>query len=379
MYDAIVIGLGGMGSASLFELARRGFKVLGIEQFDVPHEFGSSHGLTRIIRLAYFESPAYIPLLFRAYERWREIEEHCGEKLLYITGSIDAGREHTRTVQGSLQACHEFSLQHDLLDAAAVNQRFPGYRLERDMLAIFQPQGGFLLPERCIVNYVQAARDSGVVIRTQEKVIGWEKTSDGVAVRTASARYEASRLVITAGPWARDLVPELKALAVPERQVQLWTWPDQPDLFRPDRFPVFNLQASDDESLRYYGFPIHGIPAFKIGQYHHRHEQGDPEELSREVESADEELLREGIKRFFPKANGATIAAKTCMFTNSPDEHFILDVHPESPRVAIAAGFSGHGFKFCSVIGEIMADLVTRGGTRHNIAPFRLSRRFDGE
>ena len=187
MYDAIVVGLGGMGSASLFELARRGLNVLGIEQFDVPHDLGSSHGLTRIIRLAYFESPAYVPLLFRAYERWREIES-CGEKLLYITGSIDAGREHSRTVQGSLQACHEFSLPHDLLDAASVNKRFPGYRLERDMLAIFQPQGGFLLPERCIVNYVQAARDLGAEIRTREKVIGWDKTSDGIAVRTASAR-----------------------------------------------------------------------------------------------------------------------------------------------------------------------------------------------
>jgi sarcosine oxidase len=379
MYDAIVIGLGGMGSATLFELARRGLKVLGIEQFYVPHEFGSSHGLTRIIRLAYFESPAYVPLLFRAYELWREIETLSGDKLLYTTGSIDAGREHTRTVQGSLHACHEFSLQHDLLDAASVNKRFPGYQLERDMLGIFQPQGGFLLPERCIFNYVLAARESGAIIRTQEKVIGWEKTSEGVAVRTASAHYQASRLVIAAGPWARNLVPELQALAVPERQVQLWTQPDQPDLFRPDCFPVFNLQASDDESLRYYGFPIHGIPAFKIGQYHHRHEQGDPEELSRQVEGDDVLLLRQGIERFFPKANGATIAAKTCMFTNSPDEHFILDMHPETARVAIAAGFSGHGFKFCSVVGEIMADLVTLGGTQHNIAPFRLNRHFGVE
>jgi sarcosine oxidase len=379
MYDAIVIGLGGMGSASLFELARRGLKVLGIEQFDVPHEFGSSHGLTRIIRLAYFESPAYVPLLFRAYERWREIETFCGEKLLYTTGSIDAGREHSRTVQGSLHACHEFSLQHDLLDAASVNRRFPGYQLERDMLAIFQPQGGFLLPERCIVNYVLAARDLGAVIRTQDKVVAWETTLEGVAVRTASGLYEASRLVITAGAWARNLVPELKELAVPERQVQLWTQPDQPDLFQPECFPVFNLQASDDESVRYYGFPIHGITAFKIGQYHHRHEQGDPEQLSRAVELGDEQLLRQGIERFFPKASGATIAAKTCMFTNSPDEHFILDLHPATARVAIAAGFSGHGFKFCSVVGEIMADLVTRGSTRHNIAPFRLNRPFGGE
>jgi sarcosine oxidase len=180
--------------------------------------------------------------------------------------------------------------------------------------------------------------------------------------------------VITAGPWARTLVPELGAIAVPERQVVLWTQVDQPDLFTPSRFPVFNLQASQDESERYYGFPAHGRPGFKIGLYHHLHEQGTPEALRREPDEADEALLRRGIRAYFPRANGRTIARQSCLFTNTPDRDFVLDVHPETPSVAIAAGFSGHGFKFCSVVGEIMADLATRGRSDHDLTPFRLGR-----
>jgi len=373
-YDAIVIGLGGMGSATIFELARRGLRVLGIEQFDIPHELGSSHGLTRIIRLAYFESPAYVPMLFRAYELWRKLEQRCGEQLLHITGSIDAGPERSRVIHGSLEACRAFSLEHEVLDATALSKRFPGYQLDSNMVAIFQPQGGFLVPERCIVNCVLAAETDGAAIHTREPVRGWETAPGGVRVHTDSAVYEASRLVITAGPWARNLIPELDHLAVPERQAVIWTEPLDAALFQPERFPVFNLQGSEDESLRYYGFPIHGLPGFKFGKFGHRKEHGNPEELSRQVDDLDEKILREGIERFFPMANGRRIGATTCMFTNSPDEHFILDLHPDAPAVAFAAGFSGHGFKFCNVVGEIMADLVTQGDTGHNIAPFRISR-----
>jgi sarcosine oxidase len=180
--------------------------------------------------------------------------------------------------------------------------------------------------------------------------------------------------VITAGPWARTLIPEVSGLAVPERQVVMWTEPLQPDLFQLDTFPVFNLQASDDGSERYYGGPMHAGAGFKIGKYHHRREQVDPDTVDRRVDADDEGVLRTGIERFFPAANGRMLDAKTCLFTNSPDEHFILDTLPGAPNVAIAAGFSGHGFKFCSVIGEIMADLAMTGETRHKIAPFRLSR-----
>lgn len=372
MFDAIVIGLGGMGSASAYHLARRGLRVLGIEQFKIPHELGSSHGLSRIIRLAYFESPAYVPLLVRAYELWRELETRT--KLLHITGSIDAGPADSVTVRGSLTACREFSLAHEVLDPAALTKRFPGYRLGSNMLAVLQPQGGFLVPEGCVVSHVAAAREHGAEIHAGEKVQAWEATSGGVAVFTDRGRYEASKLVIAAGPWTRSLLPQLAPLAVPERQAVMWTDPLRPDDFQVGNFPVFNLQASDDGAERYYGGPMHAGAGFKIGRYHHRRERVDPDDMDRTIHAEDEAVLRRGIERFFPGANGRKLDAKTCLFTNSPDEHFVLDTLPDAPQVAIAAGFSGHGFKFCSVIGEIMADLAMKGETRHEISPFRLGR-----
>jgi sarcosine oxidase len=376
-YDAIVIGVGGMGSATLFECARRGLDVLGIEQFDIPHKLGSSHGLTRIIRLAYFESPAYVPLLVRAYELWDELQQGVGEQLLFKTGSIDAGWESSESVQGSLRSCRQYSLRHDVLDAREVSRRFPGYSLAPGMLAVVQPDGGILLPERCVASYVSMAQRHGAVVHTRERVSGWEAAGDRVTVRTSSgAVYRSKHLVITAGPWARSLVPALNALAVPERQVVLWTGVEERELFMPDRFPVFNLQASDDDSERYYGFPLLAGPGFKIGKFHHRQESGNPEDLSREIDAVDEEVIRQAIRRFFPKANGPTLASETCLFTNSPDGHFILDTHPDAAAVFIAAGFSGHGFKFCGVVGEIMADLVTRGDSRHDVSQFRLRRQF---
>jgi sarcosine oxidase len=374
-YDVIVIGVGGMGSATLFECAKRGLRTLGIEQFDIPHELGSSHGLTRIIRLAYFESPAYVPLLVRAYERWRALEDASGERVFHRTGSIDAGWESGRTVRGSLEACAAYSLPHEILTAQQLHARYPGYSLPAGMLAVLQPDGGILEPERCVRVYTDLARRHGADVHTREPVLGWQTAgADEVEVETASRSYRAKRLVITAGAWTRTLVSELRSTAVPERQVVLWTDVDEPDLFAPPRFPVFNLQASRDDSERYYGFPAHGRPGFKIGLYHHRHETGTPEELRRQPDDVDEALLRRGIHAYFPKANGRTIALQTCLFTNTPDRHFILDVHAATPSVAIAAGFSGHGFKFCSVVGEIMADLATRGRSDYDLTPFRFTR-----
>ena len=374
MFDAIVIGLGGMGSAALDHLARRGLRVLGVEQFTIPHVLGSSHGLTRIIRLAYFESPKYVPLLRRSYELWHELEREAGEKLLHVTGSIDAGWNGSRTVEGSLEACREHGLPFESMDAARLNHRYPGYALEPGMTAVFQPHGGFLVPERCVTAHVERAVRHGATVVQNQRVLNWEASEHGVRVRTASETYLAARLVITAGPWARALVSSLSSLAVPERQVVMWSAVEDDSMFSPERFPVFNLQVSHDDSERYYGFPIHGRQGFKIGRYNHRKERGNPEDLSRQTDADDEELLRRAVRRFFPKANGPALAAETCLFTNTPDKDFILD-HVDGLRsVAMAAGFSGHGFKFCSVVGEIMADLVTAGESSFDLRMFRVDR-----
>ena len=372
-FDAIVVGVGGMGSATAYHLARRGQRVLGLEQFDVLHEFGSSHGLTRIIRMAYPEGAGYVPLLRRAYDLWRDLETLSGERLLIVTGCVDAGAPDSATVRGSLETCRQFALEYEALDARSLRERFPGYRLSDRMAAVLQPDGGFLLPERCIANYVKAAQALGAEIHTRERVTGWDSAHGGIEVRTGRESYRADHLVITAGPWASQLCPVLQKLAVPERQVVLWAQPLRPDVFQPGCFPVFNLEAPEG---RFYGCPEYGVPGFKIGKYHHRREHVDPDGIDRAIHPEDETVLREGIRRYFPDADGPALAMKTCMFTNSPDEHFILDAHPGVQNVFLAAGFSGHGFKFASVVGEIMTDLALDGGAKYadQLSMFRVSR-----
>ncbi|MBI4219694.1 MAG: N-methyl-L-tryptophan oxidase [Chloroflexi bacterium] len=360
-----------MGSATVYELARRGRRVLGLEQFDIPHDRGSSHGVTRIIRLAYYEHPSYVPLLRRAYELWRELQTKAGEQLLYITGAIDAGPPGKGLFEGSLESCKLFGLPHEVMNGDELHRRIPGYRLPKEELVLLQPDGGFLLSERCIVACTMAALEAGAEIRAREQVVDWSATSSGVRVRTTRGQYDAGSLVITAGAWASQLVPALKGVASPERQVLAWFQPKKPKLFSPERFPVFNLIV---EEGRYYGFPVFGVPGFKVGRYHHLEEPADPDRLNREVSERDEAVLREFTEKYFPEAAGPTMALKVCMFTNSPDEHFIIDILPDNPQVAIAAGFSGHGFKFCSVVGEIMADLAIRGDTGHDIGMFSLGR-----
>lgn len=370
-YDAIVCGLGGMGSSTLFHLARRHQRVLGLEQYDVLHDRGSSHGVTRIIRLAYAEHPSYVPLLRRAYELWRELEHLTGHRLLIITGGVDAGAEGGSLVTGSLRSCHEHHIPHEVMTAATLHDRFPGYRLDSDMVGVYQPDAGFLLAEQSLIAHLEAALKFGAEIHGRTRVIGWDASGGSVQVRTDGGTYEAKRLVLTAGPWARQLMPTLQDLAVPERQVLLWAQPRRPEYFGLGAFPVFYMEAPEG---RFYGLPVYGVPGFKIGKYHHLGEAIDPDSMDRSCGSRDEVVLREGIKRYFPEADGPTLSMKACIFTNSPDEHFILDLLPGMPQVCVAAGFSGHGFKFCSVIGEIMADLALAGRTTLNIELFRLER-----
>ena len=372
-YDAIVVGLGGMGSATLYQLAQRGKRVLGIEQFGIAHELGSSHGVTRIIRLAYHEHPSYVPLMRRAYELWRDLEAKTEEQILHITGSIDAGPLDGSNFKGSLLSCEEHDLPHDVLTSAEVTKRFPGYRLPSETMAVFQGEGGFLLPERCISLFVEQAQTLGATVHTNERTLEWHPTTNGVSVRTERGEYEAETLVISAGAWASKLLPALSAAAIPERQVLAWFEILRPEHFTPDVFPVFNLVVDEGQ---FYGFPEFGIPGFKLGKYHHLEENVDPDTIDREPNAQDESVLRDFTEKYFPGAAGATSSMKVCMFTNTPDEHFIIDCLPDSPQVVVAAGFSGHGFKFSSVVGEILSDLAIDGATSHDIGMFRLAR-FD--
>lgn len=371
-YDAIVIGVGGMGSATVAHLAERGADVLGLERYDVPHGYGSSHGITRIIRLAYYEHPSYVPLLRRAYDLWRDLEREHDRRLLFETGSVDAGLPDDPLVEGSKRSCEEHDLEYESLSSAELSERYPAYRLPEEYAAVYQPDGGFLLPEQCIVAHVERAHERGATVRARERVVGWEPTDDGgVTVETDQREYRADTLVITAGPWAAKFVDELEGIAVPERQVVAWLQPDDPAKFQRDRFPVFNLQVPEG---RFYGLPIHGVPGFKFGKYHHREQTVNPDAMNREPNAQDERVLRSFAERYFPEGAGPTMRLETCIFTNTPDDHFVLDTLPEHPQVAVGAGFSGHGFKFASVVGEVLSDLALEGETDHEIGMFSLDR-----
>jgi len=371
-FDVIVIGLGGMGSAAAYHLARRGRRVLGLEQFQPLHELGSSHGLTRIIRLAYHEDPSYVPLLRRAYELWHELETDAGEQLLITTGSLEGGPDDGTTFIGALEAARQHDIPHEVLDADELRLRYPAYAGFDDATrVVYQPDGAFLLAEPTMRAHHDGARRRGADLRFGEVVRSWEPAGDGVRVVTEAGTFEAERLVVCAGAWARTLVPSLERLAVPERQVLAWLTPKRPELFEVDRFPVFLI---DVEEGSFYGFPLHDGHGFKFGKYHHRFEPIDPDDPDRSVHAEDEALLRAFADRYFPDGAGPTEMLKACMFTNSPDEHFVLDRLPDVPQVAVFAGESGHGYKFCSVVGEVLADLVIDGATRHDIGLFRIDR-----
>lgn len=370
--DVIVVGVGGMGSAAAYHLARRGLDVLGLERFDVPHSMGSSHGNSRIIRMAYFEHPSYVPLLRRSYELWRDLQAGSDRDLLHVTGCVTAGPPGGDIFEGARRSCETHDLPHDVLTSEELTERFPAFELPEGHMAVHEPEGGFLVPEQCVVAHVEGAQRRGAEVRARERVTDWEPTPDGgVRVGTDKGEYEADALVVSAGPWTSEFVPELAGDAVPERQVVGWFQPDDSEAFAPDRFPVF---VTETEGVEHYGFPVFDVPGFKLGRYHHLREDVDPDDYEREPTAEDEAVLREYAERYFPAGAGPTMRLETCLFTNSPDERFIIDTHPDHPQVAVAAGFSGHGFKFSALVGEVLADLVTDGETAHDIGPFRMSR-----
>jgi sarcosine oxidase len=373
IHDVAVLGLGGMGTAAACHLAGRGLSVIGVDQFSLGHDRGSSHGLSRIIRLAYFEHPSYVPLLRRAFDLWRDLEEEsgAGAQLLHVTGGLDAGVPGSRVLEGSRESCRIHGLPHELLSAHQVNERFPGFNLPDGFLAVFQPDAGFLEPERCILAHAALARNRGAELRTGQRVDGWSRDRSGVALLTDGGEIRARQLVITAGAWIPTFVPSLASLLRPERQVVGWFGVEDTDAFALGHFPVFVMTTSEGH---FYGFPEFGVPGFKIGKYHHRSELVDPDAMRREVDDNDESVLRDCVRSFFPRANGPMVRSSTCIFTNTPDEHFIIDRLPDAPEVLLVSACSGHGFKFCSVIGEIVADLVEAGSTSHDLSLFRLDR-----
>ncbi|MFO1451090.1 MAG: N-methyl-L-tryptophan oxidase [Opitutaceae bacterium] len=375
-YDVIVLGLGGMGSATAYQVARRGRRVLGLEQFGAAHDRGSSHGRTRVIRQSYYEDPAYVPLLLRAYELWREIEAETGADLLREVGGLMLGTEASDVVRGSLRSARTHGLEHELLDAEAIRRRFPALRPGSDTVALYERKAGFLRPEDSVRAHLARAASLGAELRFQEAVLGWEPKGSGVKVTTAKGTYEADRLVVSPGPWAPAVLADLRLPLVVERQVLYWFDPvGGVAPFSPDHFPIFLWEI--EGGLVPYGFPATDGPRGGVKVAYYRapvEEPCTPETIDRTVRAGETEHLRTTLRGRIPALDSPCLQATTCLYTTTPDKAFVLAVHPTCPQVSVACGFSGHGFKFCSVVGEIMADLALAGGTRHDIGLFRPDR-----
>lgn len=371
-FDVIVVGVGAMGAATCWALARRGVRVLGLEQFDVPHSRGSSHGYSRVTRTAYYEHPDYVPLLRRAHELWAELEQESGEKILDLVGGLYLGPPKGPLIAGSWQSAQRHGLAHELLERSAIARRFPQFALPDDWVGLLEPAAGFLRPELAISAFANCALQRGATIHAHEPVVSWHAHPTHVCVTTSRGTYEAAQVVFTGGAWSGELVAGLGVELAVTRQVLGWVWPRDWRAFRPDVFPVWMIDRLDGSV--YYGFPmITQSPGFKVA-LHAPLQPAHPDHVTREILPGDEETFRACLRKFIPTADGPLLALRTCLYTNSPDGHFIVDRHPEHARVLVAAGFSGHGFKFASVIGEAVADLASAGKTSLPIEFLALGR-----
>ena len=366
-YDAIVLGTGGMGSAAVHQLARRGRRVLGLDRFGPAHDRGSSHGGSRIYRQSYFEDPAYVPLLQRAWDLWHRLAADSGRDVFVPTGGLYVGRPDGRTFGGSLRAALHWDLPHEVLDPTEVGRRFPTFRPAADELALWEARAGFSRPEQAVAAQLELAAGAGAELRFDEPVLSWRVGSGGVSVRTAQATYTAGALVICPGAWAPRLLADLGVPLVVERQVMHWLTPVG-DIAPFERLPVY---ICGDGPRQIYGFPAIDGPSggvkvsfFRAGGV------CTPETIDRTVRPDEVAELRARAVEVFPALAGPPLDARTCMYTTTPDEHFVIGRHPRYDSVVLACGFSGHGFKFVPVVGEILADLALDGRTAHPIALF---------
>ncbi len=353
VYDAIVVGLGAHGSAAAYHLAKRGLDVLGFDRFARGHTLGSSGGRSRIIRLSYYEHPDYVPMLRRAWDLWRELERESGETLLTQTGGLYLGPPEGELVSGALASARQHDLEHELLDAAEIRKRYPVFEIDDDWVGLLDKQAGWLAPERSIETHLRMAKRHGATLRFEEPIEKWERDGDGLRLTSASGDYRAKRLVLTAGAWLSRLLPDLAPHLWVERNVLFWFEPTSPrDAFA--RLPVYIVE---DAERMFYGFPLDAEHGVKVAGLHFG-DRVNPDTVERDVTARDEDRVRAWLAKRMPLANGQRRLAKVCMYTNSPDANFVIDRVIDAP-VVFASACSGHGFKFASAVGELLAAMTT--------------------
>jgi sarcosine oxidase len=371
-FDVAVLGVGGIGSAACYHVARTGLRVVGIEQFSIPHSRGSSHGVTRILREGLHENETYVPLVRRALELWRELEKASGTQLFYQTGSLDIGLPESSIVVGSLNSCQRWSILHETFAASELRRRYPVLRIYDEMVAVFQPKSGFVLAEGSITAHVNGACDHGAEIHGHEKMIDWEANRAGYTIQTTHDRYEVGQIVFTVGAWASK-VTGLSVQVRPERAVLGWFQPkENAAQFGVGSLPVWIIDSPDGG--HFYGLPVFGIPGFKLGRLSRNLDEVDPDLPLLEPDSRDEQDLRQFLEKHFPDANGSLLSMQTAFFEHSPDRHFIIGELPDFPGAWVIAGLSGHGFKYASALGELAKDLLVQRKSGYDLSPFRLDR-----
>ncbi len=369
-YDVVVVGLGGAGSATAFHLAQGGSRVLGLEQFGPVHAHGSSHGRTRIYRTAYLEGAEYVPLVRRAQELWFSLQETSGEPILRKTGGLMIGRPDSRTVGGARRTAQTCALEHEMLSAADVARRFPQFALRDDEVALWDPNAGALFPENCIRVHAAGAVDAGAELHYGEAVQSWTAGRESVTVHTRSGEYRARSLVVTAGAWTASAVPELSLPLEVERQFMLWFPATDRSVTGPERMPVFLWERGPEEHT--YGVPDFG-DGVKVGTWRGK-VAARPEEADREFHESDAAPIRAFVATALRGVGARESTHTSCLYTNAPDHHFLLGRHPSHANVVVVSACSGHGFKFTSVIGEVVARLARGEDPGYDLAGFDPAR-----
>jgi sarcosine oxidase len=364
-FDFIVVGIGSMGSAAAYFLAKEGYRVLGIDQFEPPHDLGSHAGQSRIIRKAYFEHPDYVPLLERSYKLWNDFEEETGKQYYYETGIVYFGDAHHPTMKGVRTSADLYNVDVQIYDRKKSKIAFAQFNIPDSYQTLVEPKAGFIRPEFAIESYLMEAKNSGAHLNTGEKVLSWEYNDHGVSVKTTKGVYRAGKLVLTGGSWMKTLVPQMRDKLTVTQQTLAWISPKKPELFSLGNFPCWFIE--DPDLGMFYGFPVLPFEKFggPIGLKIASHRPGkiiNPDYLERQSLPQDKQVIKTILEKYFPDAGDEIISLKTCLYTYSPDENFILDILPDTNGcVVIAAGFSGHGFKFVPVIGEVLKELAVNG------------------
>jgi sarcosine oxidase len=367
-YDVIVIGLGGMGSAAAYHLAARGQRVLGLEKFTPAHDKGSSHGGSRIIRQSYFEDPAYVPLLLRAYELWEQLANDTGLEVYRLTGGLFIGAPDAMTVAGSQRASQVWDLPHEMLEADEIRRRFPTLTPYPGDVALYEAKAGFARPEMTVAAHINLAESKGADLHFGEPVIEWGETAGGVSVTTVRGTYTAGQLVICPGAWAPALLAEFGIPITVERQVLYWFDP-RGGTTPFEEHPIWIHE--DATGMQAYGFPAIDGPGGGVKvAFFRKGVVCTPETIDRTVRDAEITEMRDRVARVVPALDGPCLHSATCMYSNTPDEPFVIARHPDSENITVACGFSGHGFKFVPIVGEILADLAIDGVTGHPISLF---------